>query len=100
MYDQPPYFSTGRGWKYGRFIGTLSQGITIYVCQEAKAGFGFSTQRWYQIAYWGGMRDAHKYINNLLKFIGDVPLLNRIGIITELIEKCTLWMILMILHFS
>lgn len=52
MWDRPPKFITGTGWEYGNRVGILSSDTLIYICQEMRIGFGFSTQLWYQIAYW------------------------------------------------
>jgi hypothetical protein len=52
IYDKAPEVITGRGLVYGKEVGALKNGITIYICQEVTIGFGFSTQLWYHIAYW------------------------------------------------
>lgn len=52
VYDQPPYFSTARGWNYGRAIHTLPKGTNIYICQTKSISFGILTSTtWFQIAY-------------------------------------------------
>ncbi len=52
MWDRPPQLITGKGWVYGNKVGTLPVNISIYICQVITVGFGYSTQHWYQIAYW------------------------------------------------
>jgi len=58
IYDQPPAFVTGKGLVYRQAVAKLLPGITVFVCREARVGFAFSTQLWYQVAYW---RSAWSY---------------------------------------
>lgn len=49
LYDRPPSFDTGRGWRFGQVVHTVDRGDTIWICRKKTIGFGFSTQPWYQV---------------------------------------------------
>jgi hypothetical protein len=74
LYNKPPAVITGKGLVYGNTLGTLSDGIAIYICQEVTIGFGFSTQQWYHIAYW---KDAWSFA---WVFANDIRLASSQGL--------------------
>lgn len=51
VYRDPPTFVTGRGFVYGSPVATLPQGLRIQICRSISIGFGFSREKWYQVAY-------------------------------------------------
>jgi hypothetical protein len=51
--DNPPIYSTSRGWQQGRVIATLPPGTTIYTCETKDVGFFSATERWVKI-WWSG----------------------------------------------
>jgi hypothetical protein len=50
VYDRPPTFYTGEGWKLGQVVGRLERGRTVLVCEEKDVGFfGIQRKGWVRI---------------------------------------------------
>ena len=49
-FASPPRFVTGLGWQ-GNRQAYLSRGTQVYICEEQRIEFGFSTKVWAKIAY-------------------------------------------------
>ena len=53
LYDRPPYFETGHGWRFGQIVHHVDRGDKLWICRKKSIGFGFSTQLWYQVwVFW------------------------------------------------
>src|SRR5205807_6753285 len=50
VFDSPPRFVTGVGWR-GNIVSRLSSGTAVYICRETNVDFGLSSKPWVQIAY-------------------------------------------------
>ncbi len=88
VYNQPPAFVTGKGLVYGQTVAKLSPLTTVFICGEARVGFGLSTQSWNQIAYW--RKDAARWLygwvaaEDLRRIGGPSGAVQRFGITTAL----------------
>src|SRR5262245_52192697 len=51
LMDQPPTYSTNRGWVYGNRIGTIPGRTQILICEERTVGFFGSKQVWFRIKW-------------------------------------------------
>jgi hypothetical protein len=50
VYDRPPIFYTGDGWKLGQVVGRIERGRTVLVCEEKEVGFfGIQKKGWVRI---------------------------------------------------
>jgi hypothetical protein len=52
LWSCAPQYVTGRGWVFGNRVGNLPKGTQVFICQKRTIGFGFSKQKWFQIAYY------------------------------------------------
>jgi hypothetical protein len=50
VYDRPPIFSTGGGWKLGEVVGHLAVGQQVLICEETQVSFfGLQTKTWFKV---------------------------------------------------
>jgi hypothetical protein len=56
IWSQTPKYNFRSGWRPAKTVGKIRQRSLVYVCGSRSVGFGITTRRWYQIAYWDGKR--------------------------------------------
>lgn len=73
IWNAAPQYITGRGWVSGNKIDKLPRGTQIFVCQKISVGFAFSTQKWFQVAYYKNKRWNYAWVYSEAVKLSSIP---------------------------